>query len=133
MGAQGAEKRARPEPAAGRVRQARSDPPRLPAPLVTTSAPSSPAAVPRTAAHLLPLQRTLGNQAVARLVQAERMLQRDEISGNPQDLQNAAGQQTEADTDVGLNAAVNQPKTARAQDVAGRRFREGGGRAGLAC
>jgi hypothetical protein len=74
------------------------------------------------AAALLAFQHTVGNRAVARLVQPERMLQRDDISGNPQDLRNAAGQQTQVDTNAGLDAAVNQPRAGRAQNVAGQRF-----------
>ena len=88
---------------------------------------------PGSPESLLEFQQTIGNQAVARLVQPERMLpgpahrqqrplQREDIGSNPQDLTNAAGQQTEADTNVGLNAAVNQPGVAAAHNVAGRHF-----------
>ena len=71
---------------------------------------------------MLKLQRSVGNQAVVGLVRRQRPVQRDDVSGNPQDLTDTAGKQTEVETNVGLGAAVNQPEVGPARNVAGQRF-----------
>jgi hypothetical protein len=65
---------------------------------------------------VLHLQQLIGNQAVVRLVQ------RETISGNPQDLQDSSGAQTTQHGTVRLGDAVDAPAAARAADQRGRRF-----------